>query len=168
MKILNMKIRGVNLWQRIVKSHVKPVNAEFNSGIQSMNQAITSLNKEFGVQKEQMKLTASSSEKYKLVAKLNRHEITVQKAEADSERGLRTQNDLWVRTQRGSAVGNKLLDAERNEARLGNAITVANGKLAESKASMSETAQASERNKQAIADLEAEQQEAWSREPKAE
>ena len=70
-----------------VKVTYKAVNAEFNSGIQSMNQAITSLNKEFGVQKEQMKLTASSSEKYEAeLAKLNKeHEIAVQKTKLTAE-----------------------------------------------------------------------------------
>nr|DAN28703.1 MAG TPA: Minor tail protein [Caudoviricetes sp.] len=142
-----------------VKVTYKAVNAEFNSGIQSMNQAITSLNKEFGVQKEQMKLTASSSEKYEAeLAKLNKeHEIAVQKTKLTAEAYENAKRLMGENSKEAQQWGNKLLDAERNEARLGNAITVANGKLAESKASMSETAQASERNKQAIADLEAEQ-----------
>lgn len=55
-----------------IKIEYKVVNQAFNQGLKEMQSQATTLNKEFAVQKEQMKNTASESEKLEAsVSKLN-------------------------------------------------------------------------------------------------
>ena len=56
--------------QSEVKLTYKVLNSEFNKGISEMDSKITSLNKEFRLQQEQMRLTGSETDK--LESKLNK------------------------------------------------------------------------------------------------
>ncbi|MGF3113207.1 phage tail tape measure protein [Facklamia sp. P9177] len=145
--------------EKEVKVRYKVLNSEFNSGIKDINSSLTTLNKEFRLQKEEMKLTGSETDK--LEASLNKlskeYDLAKQKTELTAQAFEQAKQMMGENSKEAQLWGNKLLDAQRNEERLKNSITETTQALDKSKSSMSESAQESERNKQAIADLQDEQ-----------
>lgn len=136
-----------------VKVTYKVINAEFNKGIREIGSQITSLNKEFRLQTEQMKLTGSETQKLESqLGKLtSEYELAKQKSaivaqgleqvkKATGESSKETQ--LWT---------NKLTDAKTREEYLKNAIE-------QTKKSLTNATSETTKHKQALDSLEKEQE----------
>lgn len=113
----------------------KLVNSAFNAGVKEINNNVTTLNKTFKAQAEEMKLTSSESEK--LQAKLNnlndQYELSQQKTRL-VESGLQNVKELFGENSKEAQTwSNKLADAKKNQAYLANAITTTTAKLKEAK-----------------------------------
>lgn len=122
----------------------KLINKGFNEGISSINKQLNSLNKEFRLQKEQMKNTASETEK--LEAQLNKlnaeYELAQQKTRTTAA-GLEDVKRLTGENSNETRIwSDKLLDAQRNEAYLKNAIDNTKNSLAEATAKTKEMSEA--------------------------
>ena len=146
--------------EKDVKVQYKVLNSQFNAGIKEIGSGLNTLNKEFRLQKEQMKLTASETERLEAtLSKLNQeYGMAQQKTQLTAQAFEKAKELMGENSKEAQMWGNRLLDAQRNEERLKNAITETNTALDKSKAAMSEAAQASEKNKQAIAELQDEQE----------
>lgn len=137
----------------------KLVNSAFNAGVKEINNNVTTLNKTFKAQAEEMKLTSSESEK--LQAKLNnlndQYEMSQQKTRL-VESGLQNVKELFGENSKEAQTwSNKLADAKKNQAYLANAITTTTAKLKEAKtaeaANTAEAQKAAEASKQRQAAL---------------
>ncbi|WPC08794.1 phage tail tape measure protein [Globicatella sp. PHS-GS-PNBC-21-1553] len=142
-----------------IKIDYKVVNSQFNKGIKEINSEVSTLNKEFRLQQEQMKLTASESEK--LEAKLNKlnkeHELG-QKKTREIETAYKNVVEIMGESSKEAETWkNKLLDAKKNEEYLKNAIQLTTEALDKSNESMSEAAKESEANREKLKSLEDQQ-----------
>lgn len=102
----------------------KVVNSAFNKGIGEIKSEVTTLNKEFALQKEQMKLSATESEKLEAnISKLNKEYESAQKQTRLVESGYKNVVEIMGEgSKEAQTWANKLLDAQKNEAHLENAI----------------------------------------------
>ena len=143
-----------------VKVTYKVLNSEFNKGIREMGQQVTSLNKEFRLQQEQMKLSASSTEKLEAsLTKLNKeYDIAKQKTEYVAKALEEVKRTTGENSKETQTWTNKLLDAKRNEEYLKNAITQTTQALEKEKQATSQAAQESEKRKQKLSELKGEQE----------
>lgn len=142
-----------------IKIDYSVVNSSFNKGIKEISSQVTSLNKEFKLQKEQMKLTASESEKLEAsLQKLNKeHELAQQKTRLVESAYKNVVEVMGENSKEAETWKNKLLDAQKNEAYLSNAIQITTDALEKSNASMSEAAQQSDENRTKLKALEDQQ-----------
>lgn len=142
-----------------IKIDYKVVNSQFNKGIKEINSEVSTLNKEFRLQQEQMKLTASESEK--LEAKLNKlnkeHELGQKKVNQTEEAYKNAVKQMGENSKEAETWKNKLLDAKKNEEYLKNAIQLTTEALDKSNESMSEAAKESEANREKLKSLEEQQ-----------
>lgn len=102
----------------------KVVNAAFNKGITEIKGEVTSLNKSFALQKEQMKLSATESEKLEAnIDKLNKEYESAQKQTRLVESGYNNVVEIMGEASKEAQTwSNKLLDAQKNEQYLENSI----------------------------------------------
>lgn len=130
-----------------VKVEYKVVNQAFNKGISEMNSKVTTLNKEFGVQKEQMKNTASESEKLESsIDKLNQEYTLAEQKTKMVESALQNTKEITGESSKETERwANKLLDAQKNQEHLKNAILESNQAL--DKAKQAESQLAAEQDK---------------------
>lgn len=128
-----------------IKVEYKVVNQAFNQGLKEMQSQATTLNKEFAVQKEQMKNTASESEKLEAsVSKLNQEYTLAEQKTKMVESALQNTKEITGENSRETQQWtNKLLDAQKNQEHLKNSLL--------------ETNQALDKAKQAESQLSAEQ-----------
>ena len=145
--------------QSEVKVTYKVLNSEFNKGISEMNSKITSLNKEFRLQQEQMRLTGSETDK--LESKLNKltseYSIAQEKARL-VEQGLKEVTKATGENSKETQTWtNKLLDAKRNEEYLKNAIEQTKQALDKEREATSQSARASQERKEKLSALKSEQ-----------
>ncbi|MGX7075345.1 phage tail tape measure protein [Globicatella sanguinis] len=142
-----------------IKIDYKVVNSQFNKGIKEINSEVSTLNKEFRLQQEQMKLTASESEK--LEAKLNKlnkeHELGQKKTREIETAYKNVVEIMGENSKEAETWKNKLLDAKKNEEYLKNAIQLTTEALDKSNESMSDAAQESETNREKLKSLEEQQ-----------
>ncbi|HFU4464354.1 TPA: phage tail tape measure protein [Streptococcus suis] len=145
--------------QSEVKVTYKVLNSEFNKGISEMNSKITSLNKEFRLQQEQMRLTGSETDK--LESKLNK--LTSEYAIAQEktklvEQGLKEVTKATGENSKETQTwSDKLLDAKRNEEYLKNAIEQTKQALDKEREAVSQSARASQERKEKLSALKSEQ-----------
>lgn len=143
-----------------VKVTYKVLNSEFNKGIAEMSKSVTTLNKEFKLQQEQMRLSASETEKLeaKLTKLSSEYEIAQQKTKL-TEQALQEVTKLTGENSKETqAWSNKLLDAKKNEEYLKNAITQTSQALNKERQATSQAAQESEKRKQSLSQLKSEQE----------
>lgn len=129
-----------------IKIEYKVVNQAFNQGLKEMQSQTTTLNKEFAVQKEQMKNTASESDKLEAsVSKLNQEYTLAEQKTKMVESALQNTKEITGENSKETQQwSNKLLDAQKNQEHLKNSLL--------------ETNQALDKAKQAESQLSAEQE----------
>lgn len=129
-----------------IKVEYKVVNQTFNQGLKEMQSQTTTLNKEFAVQKEQMKNTASETEKLEAsVSKLNQEYTLAEQKTKMVESALQNTKEITGENSKETQQWtNKLLDAQKNQEHLKNSLL--------------ETNQALDKAKQAESQLSAEQE----------
>lgn len=139
-----------------VKVSYKVINSEMNGKLKEIGSGLQTLNKEFKLQSEQMKLSASETEKLEAkLSKLNsEHDLAAQKTKLTAEAYENAKQLMGENSKEAQQWANKLLDAQQYEERLKNSITETNIALEKSRESMSESAKASEKNRTAMAELE--------------
>lgn len=100
------------------------INKTFNDGIKEVNKGVNTLNKEFKLQREQMKNTASESEKFEAsLVKLNREYELAETKTNTTRTALENMKEMFGENSEQARIwGDKLLDAERNQAFLQNRI----------------------------------------------
>lgn len=100
------------------------VNNTFKKGIRENTQEITTLNKEFKLQKEQMKNTATESEKLEAeIAKLNKEYEVSQEKTRQTASALQNTKDITGEASNATRIWNdSLIDAQKNEEFLKNRI----------------------------------------------
>lgn len=137
----------------------KVINTEFNQAIKSMNEEVTRLNKTFKLQMEQMKLTATESEKLGLTLEhlKEKHAKAKEKIEVTKKALEETKKTLGENSKEVQDLTNKLLGYQTNEASLANQITITNKKLEEAKYAESEAGKASQKRKEKLQELASEQ-----------
>ncbi|MBC2106152.1 phage tail tape measure protein [Listeria booriae] len=149
-----------------IQIEYKIINQAFRAGIKENAQGVNTLNKEFKLQKEQMKNTATESQKLDAeIAKLNKEYDLAQEKTRTTATALEN-----VKEVTGSASNetrnwsNQLLDAKRNEEYLKNAIQEKTLKLKDAVAAekgmteeQKKSAAASEQRKAKLAQLETSQ-----------
>lgn len=142
-----------------VKVTYKVLNAEFNRGISEMNGKLTTLNKEFRLQQEQMKLTASNTEKLEAtLSKLGAEYALAQEKTKLVAEGLKQVTQATGENSKETQTwSNKLLDAKKNEEFLKNAIEQTKSALDKERQAVSESARASQERKDKLTALKAEQ-----------
>ncbi|WP_314068435.1 phage tail tape measure protein [uncultured Vagococcus sp.] len=100
------------------------VNNTFKKGIQENTKEVTTLNKEFKLQKEQMKYTASESEKLEAeIAKLNKEYSISQEKTRQTASALENTKEMTGEASNATRIwNNSLIDAQKNEEFLKNRI----------------------------------------------
>lgn len=111
--------------QRKVEVEYSLVNKTFNSGIKEINAEVNTLNKEFKLQKEQMKNVADESEKFEAsISKLNQEYDLAEQKTNQTRVALENMREIFGENSDAARIwGDKLLDAERNQEYLKNQIT---------------------------------------------
>jgi len=120
---------------------------------------MTSLNKEFALQKEQMRNTSSESQKLEAsMTKLNsQYELAKGKTQVTADALAKVKQVTGENSEETRIWTNKLLTAEKQEQSLKNQIDGTNKKLIEAKKAESDAAQASQKRQQTLKSLSAEQ-----------
>lgn len=111
----------------------KVINQEANANLKEIGKNVKTLNKEFNLQKEQMKTTSSESEKLDAeLSKLNReYDLSQQKTQTVAD-GLKKVKEATGENSNETRIWNdKLLDAQKNEEFLKNKIDATTTKLKE-------------------------------------
>lgn len=124
--------------QKEIKVSYKLVNQDFNKGITEINSDVKTLNKEFKLQAEQMKNTASDSEKLEanLTNLAKQLELAEQKTTQTAGALENAKRMMGENSTEAKAWNDKLLDAKRSEEYLKNAIDDTNKKLQASKSDL--------------------------------
>ena len=124
--------------QKEIKVSYKLVNQDFNKGITEINSDVKTLNKEFKLQSEQMKNTASDTEK--LEASLSNLEKQLELAADKTTQTAKALENakamMGENSTEAKAWNDRLLDAKRSEEYLKNAIDDTNKKLQASKSDL--------------------------------
>lgn len=107
-----------------IKIDYKVVNTAFNQGIKEIKSEVTTLNKEFALQKEQMKLSATESEKLEAnIEKLNAEYASAQQQTRLTQSAYENVVAIMGEgSKEAQTWSNKLLDAQKNEQFLANSI----------------------------------------------
>ncbi|SFH68592.1 hypothetical protein [Pisciglobus halotolerans] len=145
--------------QPSVKVEYKVINQEFNRGIKEMNRSVNTLNKEFKLQKEQMR--NSSSETDKLQSNLNKlnkeYELAQQKTRM-VETALQNVREVTGDNSNETRIWtDKLLDAKRNEEYLKNAIDDTSKQLDKATEAQKKNTSETEKRKAKLNELKASQ-----------
>ena len=114
------------------------MNQDFNKGIADINSDVKTLNKEFKLQSEQMKNTASDSDKLEAsISNLEKQLELAQQKTTETTKALENAKAMMGENSREAKAWNdKLLDAKRSEEYLKNAIDDTNKKLQASKSDL--------------------------------
>ncbi len=143
-----------------VSVEYKLINTQFNSAIKTIQSEMNSLNKAFRLQKEQMKLNASESEKLTVTLehlkekqKLAKDKVEETKNALENAKKVMGENSIEAKKW-----SDKLLDAQRAEASIKNEIENTNQKLKEAAKAESEAAKASEDRRNKLSALSSEQE----------
>lgn len=146
----------------------KVANSGFNSGLKEMQTSVTTLNKEFKLQKEQMKNSSSESQKLETeLTKLNKEYDLAQQKTNLTASALKNAKDMTGETSQETRKWNdKLLDSQTKQEALKNKIEATNKKLDEAKKAeqglteeQQKSAEASEKRKTKLGELEGAQDE---------
>ena len=123
-----------------IQVEYKAINTQFNKAIKEVGTELSSLNKEFRLQKEQMKNTATDTEKLESsFKKLNKElEFAQQKTKKTSEAYEEAKRLTGENSNETRIWSDKLLDAQRNEEYLKNAVQQTSAQLDKQKASTKE------------------------------
>lgn len=149
-----------------VKVSYTVVNQAFNQGIRDMNKSVNTLNKEFALQREQMKNSSSESEKLEAtVSNLNQeYELAQQKTKMVASALENTKEITGANSEATRIWTDKLLDAQRKEEALKNRIQETNVKLKEATTAeralteeQKKSIEASEKRKAKLSELETSQ-----------
>lgn len=124
--------------QKEIKVSYKLVNQDFNKGITEINSDVKTLNKEFKLQSEQMKNTASDTDKLEAsLTNLSKQlELAEQKTTQTANALENAKRMMGENSTEAKAWNDKLLDAKRSEEYLKNAIDDTNKKLQASKSDL--------------------------------
>lgn len=146
--------------QPTVKVEYKVINQAFNKGIKEMNQTVNTLNKEFKLQKEEMKNTASESEKLQSsVNKLNKEYDIAQQKTRSIETALQNVKEATGASSNETRIwSDKLLDAKRNEEYLKNAIDDTTKQLEKATEAEKKSTSESEKRKAKLNELKTSQE----------
>lgn len=114
------------------------INKGFNDAIKNIGKDITTLNKEFSLQREEMKLTGTVSEKMEAsLSKLKKEYALTSDKVSQSEKAFANANEMMGgNSEEARRWGNALLDAQRKQQLLDNAISTGQGALSSYKTSM--------------------------------
>lgn len=149
-----------------VKVSYTVVNQAFNQGIRDMKKSVNTLNKEFALQREQMKNSSSESEKLEAtVNNLNQeYELAQQKTKMVASALENTKEITGANSEATRIWTDKLLDAQRKEEALKNRIQETNVKLKEATTAeralteeQKKSIEASEKRKAKLSELETSQ-----------
>ena len=124
--------------QKEIKVSYKLVNQDFNKGITEINSDVKTLNKEFKLQSEQMKNTASDTDKLEasLENLAKQLDLAEQKTTQTSNALENAKRMMGENSAEAKSWNDKLLDAKRSEEYLKNAIDDTNKKLQASKSDL--------------------------------
>lgn len=145
--------------QPTVKVEYKVINQAFNKGIKDMNQTVNTLNKEFKLQKEEMRNTASESEKLQAsINKLNKEYEIAQQKTRSVETALKNVKEATGENSNETRIwSDKLLDAKRNEEYLKNAIEDTTKQLGKASEAEKKNTAESEKRKSKLNELKTSQ-----------
>lgn len=145
--------------QPSVKVEYKVINQAFNQGIKEMNREINTLNKEFRLQKEEMRNTASESERLQAsVNKLNKEYEIAQQKTRSIETALKNVKEATGENSNETRIwSDKLLDAKRNEEYLKNAIQDTTKQLEKATEAEKKSSAESEKRKAKLNELKSSQ-----------
>lgn len=135
------------------------VNSEFNKAIKAMEGEIKNLDKAFKLQKEEMKLTATESEKLSAALEhlKQKQALAKEKVEQTKKALDNAKKTFGENSKEAQNWSNKLIDAKKNEAYLANQISETNKKLEQAKNAESEAAKASQKRREKLQELAQEQ-----------
>lgn len=135
------------------------VNSEFNKAIKAMEGEIKNLDKAFKLQKEEMKLTATESEKLSAALEhlKQKQALAKEKVEQTKKALDNAKKTFGENSKEAQNWSNKLIDAKKNEAYLANQISETNKKLEQAKNAESEAAKASQKRREKLQELAHEQ-----------
>ena len=124
--------------QKEIKVSYKLVNQDFNKGITEINSDVKTLNKEFKLQSEQMKNTASDTDKLEAsLSNLEKQlELAADKTTQTAKALENAKTMMGENSTEAKSWNDKLLDAKRSEEYLKNAIDDTNKKLQASKSDL--------------------------------
>lgn len=124
--------------QKEIKVSYKLVNQDFNKGITEINSDVKTLNKEFKLQSEQMKNTASDTDKLEasLENLAKQLDLAEQKTTQTANALENAKRMMGENSAEAKSWNDKLLDAKRSEEYLKNAIDDTNKKLQASKSDL--------------------------------
>ncbi|UFU00372.1 phage tail tape measure protein [Radiobacillus kanasensis] len=127
-------------------------NKEFNEGIKEMEKESTKLRKEFRLQSEQMKDTASATEKLEArVEYLGKEQSNVKnRIKSTSDQLKKAQEVYGENSNEANKLSNKLLDLRISEQKLGNAINRSKADIEQQSQSMTEARQDAQKYQQAL------------------
>lgn len=146
----------------------KVANASFNSSLKDMQTSVTTLNKEFKLQKEQMKNSSTESEKLETeLTKLNKeYDLAQQKTNLTASALKNAKEITGDASEETRKWNDKLLDSQTKQEALKNKIETTNKKLEEAKRAeqglteeQQKSIDASEKRKTKLGELEGAQDE---------
>lgn len=123
-----------------VQVEYKVLNTKFNSGIKDITGKLSTLNKEFKLQQETMKKSASETEKLEgKLEKLNKElDLSKERTKLTADALEMAKKQTGENSKETKTWSDRLLDAKRNEEYLKNAITDVNGAIDKQKNSVKE------------------------------
>src|SRR5690554_981544 len=123
-----------------VQVEYKVLNTKFNSGIKDITGKLSTLNKEFKLQQETMKNSASETEKLEgKLEKLNKElDLSKERTKLTADALEMAKKQTGENSKETKTWSDRLLDAKRNEEFLKNAITDVTGELNSQKSSIKE------------------------------
>lgn len=123
-----------------VQVEYKVLNTQFNSGIKDITGKLSTLNKEFKLQQETMKNSASETEKLEgKMEKLNKElDLSKERTKLTAEALEMAKKQTGENSKETKTWSDRLIDAKRNEEFLKNAITDVTGELDKQKSSVKE------------------------------
>lgn len=119
--------------KREIQIEYKAQNAEFNKSIKEINSEITTLNKEFRLHDEQLRSTSKGTERLEnQYGKLNKElELVQKKVQVANEKYQNAVKTWGEGSEEAKRTYNSLLDVQRQEERLKNAIEDTNKRIQE-------------------------------------
>ncbi len=123
-----------------VQVEYKVLNTQFNSGIKDITGKLSTLNKEFKLQQETMKNSASETEKLEgKLEKLNKElDLSKERTKLTADALEMAKKQTGENSKETKTWSDRLIDAKRNEEFLKNAITDVTGELNSQKSSIKE------------------------------
>ena len=123
-----------------VQVEYKVLNTQFNSGIKDITGKLSTLNKEFKLQQETMKNSASETEKLEgKLEKLNKElDLSKERTKLTADALEMAKKQTGENSKETKTWSDRLIDAKRNEEFLKNAITDVTGELNSQRSSIKE------------------------------